>query len=105
MDNREQLHIKGLSIDWDKIESRSYLREIGSISGIDHLEFHKPITFFVGENGNGKSTLLEAIAVAYGFNPGARYTDERGSRINTVFLRKEATFYTPFTPLKVNSRR
>ena len=34
----EQLHIKGLSIDWDKIEPRSYLREIGSISGIDHLE-------------------------------------------------------------------
>ncbi len=26
----------------------------------------KPITFFVGENGSGK--LLEAIAVAYGFN-------------------------------------
>jgi predicted ATPase len=23
----------------------------------------------VGENGTGKSTLLEAIAVAYGFNP------------------------------------
>lgn len=29
---------------------------------------HK-VTFLVGENGTGKSTLLEAIAVAYGFNP------------------------------------
>ena len=65
----EQLHIKGLCIDWDKIERRSYLRGIESLAGLDHLEFHKPITFFVGENGSGKSTLLEAIAVAYGFNP------------------------------------
>jgi predicted ATPase len=32
---------------------------------IPHLDlrFHKPVTFFVGENGTGKSTLLEAIAV------------------------------------------
>ncbi len=33
------------------------------------LSFPAPVTFFVGENGTGKSTLLEAIAVAYGFNP------------------------------------
>jgi predicted ATPase len=33
------------------------------------LSFDKPVTFFVGENGTGKSTLLEAIAVAAGFNP------------------------------------
>ncbi len=32
------------------------------------LPFTKPVTFLVGENGTGKSTLLEAIAVAYGFN-------------------------------------
>ena len=33
------------------------------------LNFTKPVTFLVGENGTGKSTLLEAIAVACGFNP------------------------------------
>ena len=38
------------------------------------LWFTKPVTFFVGENGTGKSTLLEAIAIALGFNP------EGGSR-------------------------
>ena len=69
MDNNGQLHIKGFQIDWDVIETDSYLRKIESIAGLDQLEFHKPITFFVGENGSGKSTLLEAIAVAYGFNP------------------------------------
>ena len=34
----------------------------------NRLPFPAPITFFVGENGTGKSTLLEAIAVAAGFN-------------------------------------
>ena len=65
----KQLYIRGLAIDWDKIDSCSYLRKIDAIAGLKRLEFHKPVTFFVGENGSGKSTLLEAIAVAYGFNP------------------------------------
>ena len=69
MDNNEQLHIRGLNINWEKISPRSYLRGIESIAELDYLQFHKPITFFVGENGSGKSTMLEAIAVAYGFNP------------------------------------
>ena len=68
-DERVELHIKGINIDWNKIDQRSYLRSIESIAGINSLMFHKPITFFVGENGSGKSTMLEAIAVAYGFNP------------------------------------
>ena len=32
------------------------------------IEFQKPVTFFVGENGTGKSTLIEAVALAMGFN-------------------------------------
>ncbi|MEA4988031.1 MAG: AAA family ATPase [Anaerovorax sp.] len=32
------------------------------------ISFENDVTFFVGENGTGKSTLLEAIAIAYGFN-------------------------------------
>ncbi len=64
-----ELHIKGISIDWDKIDRGSYLRGIESIANARELMFHKPITFFVGENGSGKSTMLEAIAVSYGFNP------------------------------------
>jgi predicted ATPase len=34
------------------------------------LEFDKPITIVVGENGTGKSTLLEGIAVLAGFEEG-----------------------------------
>ncbi len=33
------------------------------------LAFHRPVTFLVGENGVGKSTLIEALAIALGFNP------------------------------------
>ena len=40
----------------------------------ESLAFPAPVTYFVGENGMGKSTLLEAIAISYGFNP------EGGSR-------------------------
>lgn len=33
------------------------------------LPFTAPVTFLSGDNGTGKSTILEAIAVAYGINP------------------------------------
>lgn len=33
------------------------------------LELSSPVTMLVGDNGTGKSTLVEAIAVAAGFNP------------------------------------
>ena len=32
------------------------------------LDFERPITIIVGENGTGKSTLLEGLAVQCGFN-------------------------------------
>ena len=69
VEDERELHIRGVMIDWDKIDPHSYLQNIQAISGVNSLSFHKPITFFVGENGSGKSTMLEAIAVAYGFNP------------------------------------
>lgn len=45
--------IQGVKIDWTKISADSYLREIEAIKNVDTLAFHKPITFFVGENGRG----------------------------------------------------
>jgi len=49
----------------------SYLNEIGALRYLkEHgsLSFSQPVTFLVGENGTGKSTILEALAVALGFN-------------------------------------
>lgn len=65
----DQKFIQRISIDWNQIGDDSYLYQIEAIKNMESLDFQKNVTFFVGENGTGKSTLLEAIAVAYGFNP------------------------------------
>src|SRR4051812_8790240 len=39
-----------------------------ALRGVEQIAFERPVTFFIGENGTGKSTLLEAIAAAAGFN-------------------------------------
>lgn len=65
----QDLFIRGLKIEWDGIGADSYLRRIGSLHDLQELSFSRPVTFFAGENGTGKSTLLEGIAVAAGFNP------------------------------------
>ena len=46
----------------------SYLPVVKNLQKIKELRFTSNVTFLVGENGTGKSTLLEAIAVSMGFN-------------------------------------
>lgn len=65
----EPLFIKKVMINWDQIPEGSYLRSIQALQHVNEIILEKPVTFFAGENGTGKSTLLEAIAVAFGFNP------------------------------------
>lgn len=69
--------IQSIRIDWTKVEKDSYLWEIPALQNWERLEFEKNITFFAGENGTGKSTLMEAIAVASGFNPEGGTADYR----------------------------
>jgi predicted ATPase len=49
-------------ISWDE-----YPFNIPPIASLGTLEITSRVCFFVGENGTGKSTLLEAIATHYGF--------------------------------------
>jgi predicted ATPase len=48
--------------DWD-----AYPFSVPAIRQLEELKLKSRVCFFAGENGTGKSTLLEAIAVHYGF--------------------------------------
>ena len=76
--------IQSISIDWPEVEEDSYLRGIPALRKMGRLDFKKNITFLVGENGTGKSTLTEAIAVACGFNPEGGTADYRFSTFDDV---------------------
>jgi predicted ATPase len=62
----------------------------------DKLELRQPVTFLVGENGSGKSTVIEAIAEAYGLDArggraGRKYGNNRPKTPLGQVLRLELT--------------
>lgn len=50
-------------------EGNAYPMNIPAVRHLPEIAFHPDVTFFVGENGSGKSTVLEAIALALGYSP------------------------------------
>jgi predicted ATPase len=59
----------GIRLLRDQVPSfDQYPFSIPAIGGFEELRLEQPVTFFIGENGSGKSTFLEAIAVASGLN-------------------------------------
>lgn len=66
--NIEQ-YIRSIELDRDGVSSFSeYPFNLPAIREMQSLSLHPKVTFIIGENGSGKSTVLESIAVAYGFN-------------------------------------
>ena len=64
----------------------SYLSELPVVKNLlkmEELRFTSNVTFLVGENGTGKSTLLEAIAVSMGFNTEGGTRNFRFSTVDT----------------------
>jgi len=63
-------YIRSVELLRDKIPSfKEYPFFLDAVRNLSNLKFHPGVTFIIGENGTGKSTVLEAIATAYGFNP------------------------------------
>ncbi len=61
------LFVKKIALDKDKVTSfEKYPYNIEIVKNFEELNFTSPVTFFVGENGIGKSTFIEAIAVSLG---------------------------------------
>ncbi|RSK49148.1 AAA family ATPase [Bacillus canaveralius] len=70
MDHLHSQYVRGIKLKRDKVPSfNDYPFNLPSIHSLTELSLHPNVTFIVGENGVGKSTLLEAIAVSLGFNP------------------------------------
>lgn len=68
MKKRAKPYLLNASIRPDaEIDFDSYPFSIPAVREIGSIDFHPQVTFFVGENGSGKSTVMEAIAIALGF--------------------------------------
>ncbi len=65
-----KLFITKIILEREGIENTSiYPFNIEVIKNFKELEFTSPVTFLIGENGVGKSTFIEALAVSVGLNP------------------------------------
>lgn len=61
-------YLKSIRLMRDKMED-GYPFDLPWMQDLDfELRFHEPVTIIVGENGTGKSTLVEAIAALSGYD-------------------------------------
>lgn len=62
-------YLRQIQLQRDLIKSTSeYPFSLPILKNFKNISFHPDVTFFIGENGTGKSTLIEAIATGLGFN-------------------------------------
>ncbi|HOO78491.1 MAG TPA: AAA family ATPase [bacterium] len=63
------IHLRRVALQHAKFPTRDrYPFNLPVLTETDAVSFSTPVTLFVGENGTGKSTLLEAIARACGIH-------------------------------------
>src|SRR4026208_2036298 len=59
------LHLKSIKVrEFNAQDKDTFPFELEIVKSLREIQFTAPVTFFVGENGSGKSTILESIACA-----------------------------------------
>ena len=59
------IHLKSVTVrEFHTQDIDSFPFNLDVVKSLRGMEFTAPVTFFVGENGSGKSTVLEALACA-----------------------------------------
>lgn len=92
--------LRHLELNRDAVTDWSaYPFTIPAVAKLERLEFHPAVTFLIGENGSGKSTFIEAIAIRAGFNP------EGGSKNFTSRHRPSESSLPHFVRLARGARR
>ena len=67
---RVRPYVRWMTLERERVTDFSrYPFCIPAVRHLHTLAFHEKVTFFIGENGMGKSTLMEALAVACGCCP------------------------------------
>ena len=78
------VYLKGIRMNERiPLDKDEYPLNIPALRNFKDLTFDTPVTFIVGENGMGKSALIEAIAISMGFNA------EGGSRNFNCHIQKQ----------------
>ena len=60
------IHLQSIQLNLPPEQAEVFPFHIPAIRSLTTLAFTTPVTFLVGENGSGKSSLLEALALAAG---------------------------------------
>ena len=60
-----------LGLKWVRgpVEGGEFPFDVPAVAAIEGMDLSSPVTLLAGDNGTGKSTLIEAFAAAIGFDP------------------------------------
>jgi predicted ATPase len=62
-------YLLGLERDRDVDWGEGFPYDVPAVAAVEAMKLDTPVTLLAGDNGTGKSTLVEAFAEAIGFAP------------------------------------